>query len=198
MLLYKDIIKEDDKRLSEKSLPVSIPLSNEDVELLNKLNEYLENGYDEELIQDLDIRPGVGLASIQIGILKRIFAIYAFDEKGTLYHFGVVNPKIISESVELTYISTGEGCLSVDRETEGLVHRPKRIIAQFHLYDFDNKSLTEVKMKFKDYLAIVFQHEYDHLNGILFVDRINKSNPFYIPENSTLVNFGISKCEGQE
>jgi len=190
MLLYKDIIKEDDPRLIQKSEPVSIPLSEEDISLLNNLNEYLENGYDEELIKEVDIRPGVGLASPQTGVLKRIFVLYAYDEEGKLYHFGVVNPKIISESTELTFLSTGEGCLSVDRETEGLVHRPKRITAKFHLYDFDNKSLTEVKTKFENYISIVFQHEYDHLQGVLFVDRIDKFDPFFIPDNSTPVHFG--------
>jgi len=190
MLLYKDIIKEDDTRLIQKSDSVSIPLSAEDISLLNNLNEYLSNGYNEELVQELDILPGVGLASVQIGVLKRIFVLYAYDEKGKLYNFGVVNPKIISESTELTFLSTGEGCLSVDRETEGLVHRPKRITAIFHLYDFHEKSLTKVKMKFENYIAIVFQHEYDHLNGILFVDRIDKFDPFFIPENSTPVEFG--------
>lgn len=197
MLLYKDIIKEDDERLLQKSEPVPIPLSDEDIKLLHDLNEYLENGYNDELVKDLDIRPGVGLASVQIGVLKRVFVLYAYDEKGVLYHFGVVNPKIISESTEHTFLPTGEGCLSVDREVEGLVHRPKRITAKFHLYDFNEKSLTEVKMKFENYIAIVFQHEYDHLNGVLFTDRIDKFDPFFIPEYSKPVTFGDFEDENE-
>ncbi|MCK9471458.1 MAG: peptide deformylase [Bacilli bacterium] len=196
MLLYKDIIKEDDNRLLQKSLDVPIPLNNEDIKLLNDLNQYLENGYDDDFVQKNDIRPGVGLASVQIGVLKRIFVLYAYNEEGMLYHFGVVNPKIISESTELTFLPTGEGCLSVDRETEGLVHRPKRIVARFHLYDFEKQTLTEVKMKFENYIAIVFQHEYDHLNGVLFVDRIDKFDPFHIPDNSHPVTFKEFDLEG--
>jgi peptide deformylase len=198
MLLYKDIIKEDDPRLLQKSIDVPIPLSDEDIKLLHDLNEYLENGYDDELAKKLDIRPGVGLASVQIGVLKRIFVLYAYDENGQLFHFGVVNPKIVSESLELTFLPTGEGCLSIDRETEGLVHRPKRITAKFHLYDFDKKTLAEVKMKFENYIAIVFQHEYDHLNGVLFVDRIDKFDPFFIPENSTPIDFGSCVTDLEE
>lgn len=193
MLLYKDIIKEDDGRLIQKSEAVDVPLKDEDIELINTLNEYLENGYNDELAKELDIRPGVGLASVQIGVLKRIFVLYAYNEKGRLYHFGVVNPKIISESTELTYLPTGEGCLSVDRETEGLVHRSRRITAKFHLYNFNDKSLTEVKVKFEDYIAIVFQHEYDHLNGVLFVDRIDKFNPFFVPEYSRPISFSLEE-----
>jgi peptide deformylase len=195
MILYKDIIKEDDQRLYQKSKEVEIPLTDEDIKLLHDLNEYLENGYNDELVKELEIRPGVGLASVQIGVLKRIFVIYAYNEKGELFHFGVVNPKIISESTELTFLPTGEGCLSVDRDVEGLVHRPKRITAKFHKYDFKTKKLEEVTMKFESYIAIVFQHEYDHLNGIMFMDRIDKINPFFVPENSKPILFAGEDTE---
>jgi len=121
--------------------------------------------------------------------------IYAYNEKGELFHFGVVNPKIISESTELTFLPTGEGCLSVDRDVEGLVHRPKRITAKFHKYDFKTKKLEEVTMKFENYIAIVFQHEYDHLNGIMFMDRIDKINPFFVPENSKPILFAGEDTE---
>lgn len=190
MLLYKDIIKEDDQRLKEKSLPVKIPLIEGDIKLLNDLNEYLINGYDDEKVDKYDIRPGVGLAAVQIGVLKRIFVIMAIDEEGTLHHYGVVNPKIISESVEQNYLPSGEGCLSVDRETIGLVHRPKKITAKFHLYNFEDQSLNPVTMKLQNLIAIIFQHEYDHLNGILFTDRIDKFNPVFVPENSKPIIFG--------
>lgn len=189
MILYKDIIKEDDNRLYQRSSEVPIPLTEEDIKLLHELNEYLENGYDEKKVTELGLRPGVGLASVQVGVLKRIFVLYAYNEKDELYHFGVVNPKIISESTEKCFLPNGEGCLSVDRDVEGLVHRPRKITAKFHLYDFETKEVKEVKMKFEDYIAIVFQHEYDHLNGVLFTDRIDKFNPFHIPENSKPIKF---------
>lgn len=189
MILYKDIIKEEDNRLREKSQDVELPLKEEDIQLLNDLNEYIVNGYDDKLVEEYQLRPGVGLSAVQIGVLKKIFVIMAYDEEGVLHHYGIINPKITSHSEEKVYLSFGEGCLSVDRETEGLVHRHKRITTQTYLYNFEDKSLNYVKIKFKDYMSIIFQHEFDHLNGILFVDRFDKNNPFFVPENSKPIIF---------
>ena len=196
MLLYKDIIKEDNKDLRLKSEDVVIPLSKEDEKTLLDMNEYLINGYDDEFIKTHDIRPGVGIAAPQIDVLKKMFVILAYDEKDRLHHYGVINPKIISSSVEMCYLPTGEGCLSVDRPTKGLIHRHKRITANCYLYDFETGNVNKTTLKLKDYIAIVFQHEYDHLFGTLFVDRINKANPFYVPENSSKIVFSDEK--GQE
>ncbi|HHU56075.1 MAG TPA: peptide deformylase [Acholeplasmataceae bacterium] len=189
MLTYKDIIKEDDPRLRLKSEPVNLPLSKEDIETLLLMNEYLLNGYDEEKAKQLNIRPGVGLSAVQIGILKQMFVICGYDENNNLHHYGVINPKIISHSEQLTFLESGEGCLSVDRETYGLVHRPMRITAKCTLFDFETFETKKTTLKLKGYMAIVFQHEYDHLHGILFFDHINKQNPFFVPSNSTPVSF---------
>jgi peptide deformylase len=198
MLTYKNIIKEDDDRLRQKSEPVLLPLSSEDIELLNKMNEYLVNGYDDEFVEKNDIRPGVGLSAVQIGVLKRVFVILAFDENSHLHHYGVINPKIISHSEETVYLPGGEGCLSVDRDIDGLVHRPKRIKAKVHLYDFKTQTVEETVLKLENYMSIVFQHEYDHLNGILFIDRIDKFNPFYVPQNSSVIEFAVKENEKEE
>ncbi|MDD4063047.1 MAG: peptide deformylase [Bacilli bacterium] len=189
MILYKDIIKEDHPDLRIPSKEVSLPLSDEDIKTLELMNEYLLNGYDEEKTKKYGIRPGVGLSAVQIDVLKRMFIIMAYDEKGVFHHYAVINPKIISESIELTYLKSGEGCLSVDRQVDGLIFRPRRIKANVYLYDFLEKKVTYKQLKLKDYLAIIFQHEYDHLKGILFVDRINKENPFLILPNSVPVTF---------
>ena len=68
MLTYQDIIKEDDPRLRQKSLPVTLPLAEEDLQLLLAMNEYLEAGYDEEKTEACGIRPGFGLTAVQLGI----------------------------------------------------------------------------------------------------------------------------------
>lgn len=198
MLTYKNIIKEDDDRLRQKSEPVLLPLSSEDIELLNKMNEYLVNGYDDEFVEKNDIRPGVGLSAVQIGVLKKVFVILAFDENSHLHHYGVINPKIISHSEETVYLPGGEGCLSVDRDIDGLVHRPKRIKAKVYLYDFKTQTVEETVLKLENYMSIVFQHEYDHLNGILFIDRIDKFNPFYVPQNSSVIEFAVEENEKEE
>lgn len=189
MLTYDDIIKEDNPNLRKKSAPVKLPLSQEDLHIILKMNEYLENGYDEEKAKSLNIRSGVGLSAVQINILKQIFVIYCYDENQRLHHYGIINPKIISHSEQLSYLETGEGCLSVDREILGYVHRPTRITAKCHVFDFDTKKVEEKTLRLRGYLAIVFQHEYDHLQGILFTDRINKNNPFFVPENSSPLKF---------
>lgn len=189
MITYNDIIKEDNLDLRKKCEDVELPLSKEDEETLISMNEYLVNGYDEKLAKKYNIRPGVGLAAPQIDVLKKMFAICAYDEHGELYNFGVINPKIISESVALTYLPSGEGCLSVDRVVQGLIHRPKRIKVSTYIYDFDTKEVYSCELKLKDYIAVVFQHEFDHLSGKLFIDHINKDNPFFIPENSTPIKF---------
>ncbi len=184
MLTYDDIIKEDNEDIYKDCEPVKLPLSKEDIKTLEDMHEYLIKGYEPDAWKKYRIKPGVGLAAPQIDVLKRMFCVLAYDERGDLWDFGVVNPKIISHSTQLIYLPMGEGCLSVDRETEGFVHRARKVKVSFHLYDFETKTLRKVVMRLKDYVAIIFQHELDHLSGTLFVSRINKDNPFFVPENS--------------
>ena len=189
MLLYKDIVKENDPVLRKRATEVTIPVSNEDLETLKRMDEYLTNSYDDEFVKKYHIRPGVGIAAPQIGVSKRMFCIQVYDEKGEFHHLIVVNPKILSESTQLTYLPNGEGCLSVDRETSGLVMRPKKIKVRMYLFNFEKKEFEETTMTLTNYLAVVFQHEFDHLNGVLFVDKINKDNPFFIPDNAKVLEF---------
>ena len=188
MILMHDIIREGDERLRQKSKDVVTPVSEEDINLLKDMLEYVHNSVDDEIGPKYGLRPSVGLAAPQLGILKKIIAISAYDESGKLHDYALINPKVLSYSDELTYLPSGEGCLSVDREVKGLVHRRKRIT--FKALVLENNKLIEKTIKLKDYIAVVFQHEYDHLQGYLFVDRINKENPFYVPENSVKINFG--------
>lgn len=188
MLLMKDIVREGNPVLKAKCKDVPLPLSKEDEEAMQSMIEYLENSQDDELAKKYDLRPGVGLAAPQIGLEKKMLVILSYDEKGKLHFYPMINPKLISYSEEKTYLEGGEGCLSVDRNVKGLVHRAKRVTVETYLYD--NGKLNHVRLRLKDYISVVFQHEYDHLNGILFVDRINKTNPFEVLPNSTPVNFG--------
>jgi peptide deformylase len=73
----------------------------------------------------------------------------------------------------MTYLPGGEGCLSVTRPTDGLVTpRHLKIIAKCSLLDMGTLKIKTVKLTLFGYPAIVFQHEYDHLDGILFVDKL--------------------------
>lgn len=192
MFLYKDILKDESKDhdiLRQKSEDVVFPLSDEDKNTLFQMNEYLRLGYDEDFAKKNDIRPGVGIAAPQIGVLKKMFVIMAYDENGDFHNYIIINPKIISHSEEKTYLESGEGCLSVESPHRGYIHRHKRIKAKCDLYDIESDTVTPETISLKNYLAVVFQHEYDHLFGVLFFDHIDKINPFYIPENSTPVKF---------
>lgn len=189
MLLYQDIIKDDNPILRNKSEDVTLPLSDEDIATIEKINEYLVNGYDKEKVEKFGIRPAYGLAAPQIGVFKKIFVILATDETGKTHHYGAINPKIISHSEEKAYLPGGEGCLSVDRNVDGFVHRHKRVKAKVWLYDFIEKTVREEILKLDNLMAIIFQHEYDHLFGILFYDHIDKNNPFFIQNNSTGLTF---------
>ena len=124
------------------------------------------------------IRPGVGIAAPQVGQNIRMFAMNAtdfLDEKQTKYTFLVINPEIIYRSPEMTYLPGGEGCLSVTRPTEGLVTpRNLKIIAKCSLLDMGTLKIKTVKLTLFGYPAIVFQHEYDHLDGILYTSKMFK------------------------
>lgn len=187
MITMKDIIIEGNPLLREKCELVKIPMSEEDKKTMEEMTDYIFNSIDEEISKKYDLRPAVGIAAPQIGINKKMLVIYSYDEKGNEHFYPMVNPKLVSYSDELTYLEGGEGCLSVTRETKGYIHRSKRVTVDTYLY-YEGK-LKKVTLRLKGYLAIIFQHEFDHLNGVLFVDHINKENPFYVPSNSSPVVF---------
>lgn len=167
MLTMKDIVREGNPILRQIAKEVELPPSEEDKETLQKMLEYLINSQDEEIAKKYGLRPGIGLAAPQIGVSKRMIAVHCVDENGQLFSEGFFNPKIISHSVEETYLENGEGCLSVDREIPGIVPRYARITVKGTTLKGE-----EVTLRLKGILSIVFQHEIDHLNGIMFYDRI--------------------------
>lgn len=183
MFLNKDIVKEGNQILRNVSKEVQTPLSSSDLELLSGLHEYVVVSQIDDLVKKYKIRPGVGIAAPQVGQNKRMFAMEFNDflDNNKHYSLSVVNPKIISRSKELTYLPGGEGCLSVDRETTGVTPRNYRIIAKGYFYDFINKKLQFKTIELEGYPAIVFQHEYDHLDGILFTDKMYDELPDVTP-----------------
>ena len=178
MYLAKDIVKEGCQILREKCDRVVLPLSSDDLNCLRGLYEYVIVSQIDELVKKYGIRPGVGIAAPQVGVKKRMFAMNAedfLDEKNTKYTYAVINPVITNKSKEMTYLPGGEGCLSVDRPTPELVTpRHYWIEAKCALLDFNTNKIKNVKLKLEGYPAIVFQHEYDHLDGIMYVDKMYK------------------------
>jgi len=173
MLTMKDVIREGHPTLARKAKDVDIPLSKKNKKILKEMMEFLENSQNDEIAEEYDLRAGVGLAAPQINISKRMIAVLSMDENNEVEHkLLMVNPKIISHSVQKTYLDCGEGCLSVDREVEGFVLRHKKITIKSHLYDVKNDSLSLETFRVTGYLSVVIQHEIDHINGVLFVDKL--------------------------
>ena len=169
----KDIIDEKDKRIRTVSKEVVFPLTKEDKKHVDDMLEYLTNSQIEELSEKYDLRPGMGLSAIQLGIPKRYFVVvYEYDE-GKFENYVIFNPKIVSNSMEKIYVEMGEGCLSVNRDVEGIIPRYARVTVEG--YDIDG---NKIRVRAREELAIAFQHEMDHLDGILFYDKIDKKNPF--------------------
>jgi len=103
---------------------------------------------------------GVGLAAPQIGVLRRIFVADIGDETGLLEF---INPEIIKREGEVV---SEEGCLSVPGET-GKVLRPEKLTIK--ALDRNGNSFT---IEAEDFLAVCISHEYDHLDGILYTDKL--------------------------
>lgn len=173
MLLMKDIIDEKDKRLRQISQEVKFPMDEKDKKNIEEMIEFLTNSQIPELSEKYDLRPGMGLAAVQIGVLKRYLVIVHEVEDGVFDNYVVINPKIVSNSMEKIYVEGCEGCLSVNRDVEGVVPRFARVTVEG--YDTEG---NKIKIRAREELAVAFQHEIDHLNGIMFTDHIDKKNPF--------------------
>ncbi|WP_210366384.1 peptide deformylase [Bacillus sp. REN3] len=173
MLTIDDIVRDGHPALRKVAEEVKMPPAAEDRATLESMMEYVKNSQVPQLAEKYGLRPGIGLAAPQINVTKRMIAVHVNDEKGNIVSHALFNPKIISHSVEKSYLASGEGCLSVDEAIPGYVPRYARITVR--AADLDGK---ETKLRLKGLPAIVFQHEIDHLNGIMFYDHINKQDPF--------------------
>ena len=173
MLKTKDILDEKDKRLRQVSKEVEFPLTQKDKDLINTMIKYLHDSQIEELAEKYDLRPGMGLSAIQLGIPKRYFVVVNEYDEGKFENYIIINPKIVSNSMEKIYVELGEGCLSVNREIDGIVPRYARVTVE----GYDEKG-NKIRVRAREEVAIAFQHEIDHLNGILFYDHIDKKNPY--------------------
>ena len=141
--------------------------------MIQDMIDYLTLSQIDEEREKYDLRAGMGLSAVQIGVLKRIFVIVEEVEKEKFKNYIVINPKILSYSEEQIYVGEGEGCLSINREVEGIVPRYARITVE--AYDMDGNKYT---IRVREDISIAFQHEIDHLNGILFIDHIDPKNPY--------------------
>lgn len=167
------ILDEKDKRLRQISKEVKFPLTKEEKKMIDDMLLYLQMSQIDSEREKYDLRAGWGMSAVQLGILKRIFVIAEEKEDHTFKNYIIINPEIISYSEELIYVGEGEGCLSINREVVGIVPRYARMTVKAK--DIDGNDVT---LRVREEISIAFQHEIDHLNGILFVDKIDKKNPF--------------------
>lgn len=177
-----NIVKDSDPIVRKKSEDVKLPLSNEDQELLHEMLTYVRDSTDETLAEKYGLRPAVGIAAVQVGVLKKMLAIVIHEEDKTI-EYALVNPKIISHSAQYAYLKYGEGCLSVEEEHQGYVPRAARITVE----GYDMLQDKEIRIRARGYEAIVLQHEIDHFSGTLFYDHINKTNPFMEIEDAIVI-----------
>lgn len=177
------LTKYPNKILREKTTKVEFPLSDE----IKKIADGMISHIDESQTEESKLRAGIGIAAPQVGhSLKMFYVNVPEDSNSEGFKEFLINPEIIGHSERYAALSTGEGCLSVDFEderTQGLVHRYNKIIIKGYSY-LQEKEVTITKV---GYHAIVLQHEYDHLMGKLFIDRINKKTPWAEKTNEVLI-----------
>lgn len=177
MLTMKNVIREGHKTLETVAKEVKLPLSQQDKKLLKELLAYVINSQDEEMVEAHDFRPAVGIAAPQVNVSKRMFAVHVTDFDGILYSYALVNPVLKEKGSKIIYVPGGEGCLSVDRETEGLTPRYDWVVFDALSYDVKTDELIPITIRVEGYVGIVFQHEFDHLNGIMYTTKLFSELP---------------------
>nr|WP_285859928.1 peptide deformylase [Bacillus pumilus] len=178
----EDIVRDGHPVLRQTAEAVELPPTEEDKQHLADMIEFVKNSQDADMAEKYGLRPGVGLAAPQINVSKRMIAVHCEDEDGVEYSYALFNPRIVSHSVKRAYLTTGEGCLSVDEAIPGFVPRYQKIRVKGTTLEGE-----DIDIRLKGFPAIVFQHEIDHLNGIMFYDHIQKDQPFAEPDNSVAI-----------
>jgi peptide deformylase len=124
-----------------------------------------------DMFETMEKAPGVGLAAPQVGVGKRLFVFNWVDELDELWHGVAINPKLLINpppTGDADEETESEGCLSIPGERFPLRRADLAILTAV---DLDN---TPFEITAQGWLARIFQHEFDHLNGILYSDRLAK------------------------
>ena len=146
-MALRQIIKEGDEILRKTSREV--------LRIDDRLKELVD-----DMLQTMYANNGVGLAAPQVGVLRRLFVADIRDGGGARV---AINPRIVSADGSQT---GSEGCLSIPGRY-GEVERPARLVLE--ALDREGNPYT---LKAEGYLAVCICHEYDHLDGILFRDKV--------------------------
>lgn len=146
-MAIRNIREEGDEILKKKSREIE--------EIDDRILELLD-----DMVETMNKYNGVGLAAVQVGVLKRAIVIDLYDDKGPIK---LINPVIIKEEGEQ---EVEEGCLSFPNKYAKLI-RPAKVTVEAL-----NEKGKKVKINAKELLAQALSHEIDHLNGIVFVDKM--------------------------
>ena len=154
-MAIRNLRLEEDEILRKKSREVEV--------IDDKLQTLID-----DMIETMHKYNGVGLAAVQVGILKRVVVIDLYDDKGPI---ALINPVILKTKVEH---EVEEGCLSFPNQFAKIM-RPEEVTAEY-----TDRTGKRVKVKAKDLLAQVICHELDHLEGQVFVDKIIPGTMEYV------------------
>ena len=135
-----------------------------EVELIDDILQILID----DMIDTMHKYNGVGLAAVQVGILKRLVVIDLYDDNGPIV---LINPVILKTKGEQ---EVDEGCLSFPNEFAKVI-RPAEVTAEY-----TDRNGKRIKVKAKELLAQAICHEVDHLNGEVFIDKIIPGTLEYI------------------
>ncbi len=162
-MALRTIREEGDELLRKKS---------REVEIDDITSEKIQSLID-DMLETMHSFNGVGLAAVQVGMLKRVIVIDVEDGKGP---YVLINPQILKAKGEK---ECDEGCLSFPNQF-GKVIRPTEVAVEFY-----DRNAKKVKLKAKDLLAQAICHECDHLEGVLFVDKVLPGTLEYVtPEEN--------------
>lgn len=155
-MAIRNIRQEGDEILKKKSREVEV--------IDDKVRELIE-----DMVETMHKYEGVGLAAVQVGILKRIIVIDIYDEKTPIVK--LINPKIVKQKGER---EVEEGCLSFPNKF-AKVKRPVEVVVEGL-----NEKGEKVKIKATELLAQALCHEINHLDGVTFVDIMEEGTLEYI------------------
>lgn len=167
--------------LRTKCKEVVLPLNQKDQEYVNKMTVYID-ACAKGASQKYDLHEGIAIAAPQVGCNKRIiYTNFQYDKK--TYNYLLANPKIIQHGLQKCCLANGEACLSVKKKYEGNVKRWYHIIVK----GYDMFTKRNITLELSSLPSVCFQHEIDHLDGILFYDHIKKEKTFLNNENLIMI-----------
>jgi peptide deformylase len=134
-------------------------------DILEKVDNQLRSLMD-DMLETMYAAPGIGLAAVQVGVLKRLIVIDISKDKEKKNPLFLINPEIVSKSNKTSIYE--EGCLSLPGYFAE-IERPAQCKVEY--LDYDGK---KSEMDASGLLATCIQHEVDHLNGVLFIDYLSK------------------------